>query len=383
MKPALERQVGGAAPGGADFLDAGAQDAVLDTAVGGAAASSDMGPSSDGGRRGSTVLESGGSRHSLLSMADLDTDGIATVLRLSDQFVAIGRRAIPKVPALRGRTVASVFVEASTRTRLSFDTAARRLSADLLSLSPATSSLGKGESLRDTVQTVAAMGVDLFVVRHSCAGVPAQVARWTGASVVNAGDGWHEHPTQALLDCATIRQVLAERAGVPVEETGVESFAGLRVAVVGDIAHSRVARSEVLALAALGSRVTLVAPGSLLPSSLAGWPIDAVSGDLDSVLPDVDVCYVLRLQTERGAGSFVPSLREYTEGFGLTARRVSRMPAEAFVMHPGPMVRGVEIADDVADLPRTVVLRQVTNGVAVRMAVLFLLLGSGEGWGDA
>jgi len=318
----------------------------------------------------------------LLSVGDLGVDGIATVLRLSDRFVEVGRRAIPKVPALRGRTVASVFVEGSTRTKLSFETAARRLSADVLSFAPATSSLGKGESLRDTVQTVAAMGVDCFVVRHGCAGVPAQVARWTGVSVVNAGDGWHEHPTQALLDCATIRQVLAERAGVAVESTGIEQFSGLRVAVVGDIAHSRVARSEVRALAALGAKVTLVAPGSLLPSSLAGWPVEAVTGELDAVLGEIDVCYVLRLQTERGAGAFVPSLREYAATYGLTARRVAAMPRDAFVMHPGPMVRGVEIADEVADMARTVVLRQVANGVAVRMAVLFLLLGSGEGWNE-
>jgi len=212
--------------------------------------------------------------------------------------------------------------------------------------------------------------------------VPAQVARWTGVSVVNAGDGWHEHPTQALLDCATIRQVLAERAGVAVESTGIEQFSGLRVAVVGDIAHSRVARSEVRALAALGAKVTLVAPGSLLPSSLAGWPVEAVTGEFDAVLGEIDVCYVLRLQTERGAGAFVPSLREYASAYGLTARRVAAMPRDAFVMHPGPMVRGVEIADEVADMARTVVLRQVANGVAVRMAVLFLLLGSGEGWNE-
>ena len=317
-------------------------------------------------------------RTSLLSVADLGAEGIARVLRLSDHFVEIGRRPIPKVPALRGRTVATVFVEPSTRTRLSFETAARRLSADVVSFTPDTSSLGKGESLRDTVQTVAAMGVDCFVVRHASAGVPAQVARWTSRSVVNAGDGWHEHPTQALLDCATIRQALAERAGLRVADTGVELFDGLRVAVVGDVAHSRVARSNVLALGALGARVTLVAPGSLLPGSLAGWPVHGVTADLDAVLGEIDVCYVLRLQTERGAGAFVPSLREYTAGYGLTARRVARMAGDAIVMHPGPMVRGVEIADDVADLPRTVVLRQVANGVAVRMAVLFLLLGSDE-----
>jgi aspartate carbamoyltransferase catalytic subunit len=320
-------------------------------------------------------------RH-LLSIADLGAEGIEEVLRVSDAFVEVASRPIPKVPALRGRTVVTLFAEESTRTRLSFETAAKRLSADVMSFAVASSSVKKGESLRDTVETVAAMGVDAFIVRHPSAGAPAQVARWVNASVINAGDGWHEHPTQALLDCYTIRQVRAERAGRPVAEVGVEDFAGLRVAIVGDIAHSRVARSEVLALAALGAEVTLVAPGSLMPPSLEGWPVTAVSHDLDAVLPTADVCYLLRLQTERGAGSFLPSVREYTAGFGLTVRRAALLNEGALVMHPGPMNRGVEIADEVADLPRSVVLRQVANGVAVRMAVLFLLLGQVMG-GDA
>jgi aspartate carbamoyltransferase catalytic subunit len=315
-------------------------------------------------------------RH-LLSIADLGAEGIEEVLRVSDAFVEVASRPIPKVPALRGRTVVTLFAEESTRTRLSFETAAKRLSADVMSFAVASSSVKKGESLRDTVETVAAMGVDAFVVRHPSAGAPAQVARWVDASVINAGDGWHEHPTQALLDCYTIRQVLAERAGLPVAEVGVEDFVGLRVAIVGDIAHSRVARSEVLALAALGAEITLVAPGSLLPPSLDGWPVASVSHDLDAVLPAADVCYLLRLQTERGAGSFLPSVREYTAGYGLTVRRAGLLHEGALVMHPGPMNRGVEIADEVADLPRSLVLRQVANGVAVRMAVLFLLLGSG------
>ncbi len=319
-------------------------------------------------------------RH-LLSMADLDRAGVEQILRLSDHFAEVGRRAIPKVPALRGRTVVSLFAEESTRTRFSFETAARRLSADVLTFSPSSSSVKKGESLRDTVQTCwwrAAWAADalpspcwLQPLRRTC------WSQWVDASVVNAGDGWHEHPTQALVDCFTMREELARRAGRPVPDTGVEAFEGLRVAIVGDIAHSRVARSEVLALATLGARVTLVAPGSLLPSSLAGWPVANVCHDLDSALEEADVCYLLRLQTERGAGSHLPSLREYTSGFGLTARRLQRLPTEAFVMHPGPMNRGVEIAADVADLPRSVVLRQVTNGVAVRMAVLFLLLSGG------
>jgi aspartate carbamoyltransferase catalytic subunit len=318
--------------------------------------------------------DSGGGRH-LLSIADLGAEGIEEVLRVSDAFVEVARRPIPKVPALRGRTVVTLFAEESTRTRFSFETAAKRLSADVLSFAVASSSVKKGESLRDTVETVAAMGVDAFVIRHPSAGAPAQVARWVDASVINAGDGWHEHPTQALLDCYTIRQVLAERAGRAVAESGVEDFAGLRVAIVGDVAHSRVARSGVLALSALGAEITLVAPGSLLPPSLEGWPVAGVSHDLDAVLRTVDICYLLRLQTERGAGSFLPSLREYTADYGLTARRAGLLRDGALVMHPGPMNRGVEIADEVADLPRSVVLRQVANGVAVRMAVLFLLLG--------
>ena len=319
-----------------------------------------------------------GGRH-LLSVADLGPDGIEEVLRVSDAFAEVGRRAIPKVPALRGRTVVTVFGEESTRTRLSFETAARRLSADVLSFPTATSSVKKGESLRDTVETVAAMGVDAFVVRHRCAGAPALVARWVDAAVVNAGDGWHEHPTQALLDCYTIRQVLAERAGRPLGDTGTECFAGLRVGIVGDVRHSRVARSVVLALGALGAHVVLVAPGSLVPTSIEGWPVAEVTQDLDAVLGELDVCYLLRLQLERGAGTHLPSVREYAAGYGLTARRAARLDEAALVMHPGPMNRGIEIADEVADMARSVVLRQVANGVAVRMAVLFLLLGSGGG----
>jgi aspartate carbamoyltransferase catalytic subunit len=309
-------------------------------------------------------------------VADLGAEGIEEILRLADAFNEVGRRAIPKVPALRGRTVVTLFAEESTRTRISFETAAKRLSADVLSFNANGSSLKKGESLRDTALTVDAMGVDAFVVRHPAAGAAAAVSKWVDASVVNAGDGWHEHPTQALLDCYTVRQVLAERAGLSAPSTGTEAFEGLRVAIVGDVRHSRVARSGVLAFAALGAQVTLVAPGSLLPPSIEGWPVVAVTSDLDAVLPDVDVCYLLRLQLERGAGQFLPSVREYAASYGLDSRRVASLDAGALVMHPGPMNRGVEISDEVADLPRSTVLRQVANGVAVRMAVLFLLLGA-------
>ncbi len=300
----------------------------------------------------------------LLSIADLGVAGIDEVLRLTDSFVEVSERAIPKVPALRGKTVAWLFYEDSTRTRLSFETAARRLSADVMNFSVASSSVKKGESLRDTVQTIEAMGVDAIVVRHGSAGAPWQVARWAEAAVVNAGDGWHEHPTQALLDCYTIRQ-------------HVGSCDGLRIAIVGDVKHSRVARSDVLAFTAMGAEVTLVGPPTLLPPSLEGWPV-AVSHDLDSVLPKVDIVYLLRMQRERMASGLIPSLREYTARYGLTRRRVDRLDESALVMHPGPMNRGVEIAADVADLPRSVIVDQVRNGVAVRMAVLFLLLGSGS-----
>jgi aspartate carbamoyltransferase catalytic subunit len=298
----------------------------------------------------------------LLSIADLGRDGIDEVLRVAEAFAEVERRPIRKVPTLRGRAVATMFFEESTRTRLSFETAAKRLSADVLSFSAGSSSVKKGESLRDTVETVEAMGMDALVVRHASAGVPVQVSRWVRrCKVVNGGDGWHEHPTQALLDCFTVRQVLG-------------AVEGLEVLIVGDVRHSRVARSQVLAYSALGATVTLAAPASLLPPSLDGWPV-RVASDLDAALPGADVVSVLRLQAERGSGAFVPTLREYTACWGLTRRRAALLRDDAVVTHPGPMIRGVEIAGDVADLPQAVVTQQVTNGVAVRMAVLFLLLG--------
>jgi aspartate carbamoyltransferase catalytic subunit len=299
----------------------------------------------------------------LRSIAELGADGVTSLLDLTDHMAEICARPMPKVPALRGRTVVSLFYEDSTRTRLSFETAAKRLSADTMTFSVGTSSAKKGESLRDTVETICAMGVDAIVVRHGSAGVPWQLAQWVDVSVINAGDGWHEHPTQALLDSYTIRRHLG-------------SVDGRRIAIVGDSKHSRVARSDVLAFSALGADVTLVAPPTLLPPSLDGWPV-SVSYDLDAVLPKCDVVYLLRMQRERMTEALIPSLREYTAGYGLTRRRVGLLDESALVMHPGPMNRGVEIAAEVADLPRSVVVDQVRNGVAVRMAVLFLLLGSG------
>ncbi|KLR60243.1 aspartate carbamoyltransferase [Actinobacteria bacterium IMCC26207] len=303
-------------------------------------------------------------RAHLLSIADLDREEIEELLRVTDTFVEVGRRPIPKVPALRGRTVVMLFFEDSTRTRLSFETAAKRLSADTMSFSVSSSSLNKGESVRDTIETIEAMGIDAVVVRHKSSGVPAQIARWTSASVINAGDGWHQHPTQALLDAYTARSHLG-------------SLEGRRIALVGDIKHSRVARSNIEIFTALGAQVTLVAPRTLLPASLSAWPVQ-VSQDLDAVLPTVDVCYLLRMQQERMTEALVPSLREYTATYGLTSARADRMADGAIIMHPGPMNRGVEIASEVADRPSAVITEQVANGVAVRSAVLFTLLGAGR-----
>ncbi|MEZ5138019.1 MAG: aspartate carbamoyltransferase catalytic subunit [Acidimicrobiales bacterium] len=303
------------------------------------------------------------SRH-LLDIEDLGgREGIEQVMRLTDSFVEVSARQIPKVPALRGKTIAWLFYEDSTRTRLSFETAAKRLSADTMNFSVSSSSVKKGESLLDTAKTIEAMGIDGIVVRHSSAGAPHRIAGWVDASVVNAGDGWHQHPTQALLDCYTIREHLG----------GLE---GRRIAIVGDIKHSRVARSDISAFTAMGAEVVLVAPPTLLPPNLDGWPV-TVSHDIDAVLPTVDVAYLLRMQRERMTEALLPSLREYTATYGLTNRRVELLGDDALVMHPGPMNRGVEIAAEVADLPRSVILDQVRNGVAVRMAVLYLLLGSG------
>lgn len=302
-------------------------------------------------------------RRSLLSIDELGPAGVVRILDLADHMAEVNRRPNPKVPALRGKTVCNVFFEDSTRTRLSFETAAKRLSADTMTFSVAQSSLNKGESLRDTIETISAMGVDAFVMRHGSSGAPWLIENWTTASVVNAGDGWHAHPTQALLDVFTVRTALNRTTG----------FDGLRVAIVGDVKHSRVARSTSAAFRALGADVTLVAPRTLLPP----YVDEPTTDSLDDLIGDVDVLYLLRMQRERMHEALVPSLREYTARFGLTPERAARLPADALVMHPGPMNRGIEMAVDPAELPGAVVTQQVTNGIAVRMAVLFDLLGSG------
>ncbi len=301
-------------------------------------------------------------RH-LLSIADLDRDSIEQILDLTESFAEVGERNIPKVPALRGKTIAWLFYEDSTRTRLSFETAAKRLSADTMNFSVSTSSVKKGESLRDTVSTIEAMGVDGVVVRHSAAGAPNRIAEWVDAAVVNAGDGWNQHPTQSLLDLYTARSHLGD-------------LDGRHMLIVGDIKHSRVARSNVSAFTEMGADVTLVAPRTLLPADIDHWPVE-VTHDLDSVIESADICYLLRMQLERQELAYVPTLREFHTEWGLDPRRADLLPEHALIMHPGPMNRGVEIDGSVADRPNALMTQQVANGVAVRMAVLYLLLGSG------
>lgn len=298
----------------------------------------------------------------LRSISEIGLDAVRRILDLTDHMVEVNRRPNPKVPALRGRTVCNLFFEDSTRTRLSFETAARRLSADVMTFTVGSSSVNKGEGLRDTVETVAAMGVDAFVIRHKSSGVPWQVSRWTTASIINGGDGWHAHPTQALLDAYTVRTALGR--------TG--ALEGIRVAIVGDIRHSRVARSNIEVFTALGADVTLVAPPTLLPPT----PLAPSTADFDSIIGDIDVLYLLRMQSERIDDAVIPSVREYSQRFALTAARVKRLGDHTLVMHPGPMNRGVEILVDPAEISGAVITKQVANGVAVRMAVLFDLLAS-------
>jgi aspartate carbamoyltransferase catalytic subunit len=309
-------------------------------------------------------------RH-LISASDLTREEAVLVLDTAAELASVAGRPIRKLPTLRGRTVVNLFYEDSTRTRTSFELAAKRLSADVVNFSAKGSSVAKGESLKDTAWTLEAMGSDAIVIRHPASGAPHRLAGWVTGRVINAGDGTHEHPTQALLDAFTIRQ----RLGGPGQRgAGLD---GVRVTIVGDVLHSRVARSNVLLLSTLGAEVTLVAPPTLVPYAVASWPC-RVSYDLDAELGKSDVVMMLRVQHERMTDAYFPSIREYRRRYGLDASRMALMPDHAIVMHPGPMNRGVEIAAEVADSPRSTIVAQVGNGVTVRMAVLYLMLGGAE-----
>jgi aspartate carbamoyltransferase catalytic subunit len=305
-------------------------------------------------------------RH-LLSINDLSPQDALGILNTASELSKISDGPMKKLPTLRGRTVVNLFFEDSTRTRISFESASKRLSADVINFSAKGSSVSKGESLKDTAQTLQAMGADAVVIRHGASGAAQRLADsgWISASVINAGDGTHEHPTQALLDAYTIRSKFPQYQ---------DSFAGLKVGIVGDILHSRVARSNVLLLTKLGAKVTLIAPPTLIPVGVTDWDVD-VSYDLDEVVKKVDVLMMLRVQSERMKDSFFPSEREYSRGYGLDLARLNALQEHAIVMHPGPMNRGLEISAESADSHRSVVLAQVANGVLVRMAVLYQLLG--------
>jgi aspartate carbamoyltransferase catalytic subunit len=298
----------------------------------------------------------------LLSMDQLAPDDITTVLDTAESLRQVTNRPIKKLPTLRGRTVCNLFYEPSTRTRISFELAAKRLSADVINFSAdSKSSVVKGESFKDTAWTLEAMGVDAIIVRHAASGAPHQLSKWVRASVINAGDGQHEHPTQALLDLFSIREHFKD-------------FTGLRVGIVGDVAHSRVARSNVKGLVTMGAEVTLIGPPTLIPPQASSWNVK-ITHDLDGAVGNLDVCYLLRVQKERQSEQLLPSLREYSALWGLDARRLARMKPEALVMHPGPMNRGVEITAEVSESPRSIILDQVANGLAVRMSLLYLMLG--------
>lgn len=298
----------------------------------------------------------------LLSAGDLTRDEAVLVLDTAQELLAVAERPVKKLPTLRGRTIVNLFFEDSTRTRISFEAAAKRLSADVINFNAKGSSVSKGESLKDTALTLQAMGADAVVIRHSASGAPHLLAtsQWMRGAVVNAGDGTHEHPTQALLDAFTMRRHLGD-------------LDGKRIVIVGDVLHSRVARSNALLLNTLGANVTLVAPPTLLPVGVQTWPVKT-SFNLDESLEGADAVMMLRVQRERMNASFFPSAREYSRRYGLDKQRVNRLAENSIVMHPGPMNRGMEITADVADSTRSVIVEQVTNGVAVRMAVLYLLL---------
>ena len=307
-------------------------------------------------------------RH-LLSISDLNKSEAISILDTATELARVSDGAVKKLPTLRGRTIVNLFAEDSTRTRISFEAAAKRLSADVINFSAKGSSVSKGESLKDTAMTLQAMGADAVVIRHPASGAAQRLAdsEWMSGSVVNAGDGTHEHPSQALLDAFTIRKHLG---------MGGSDLVGLSVAIVGDILLSRVARSNVLLLSLLGAKVTLVAPPTLLPVGIDNWPA-TVSYDFDSVIPHVDVVMMLRVQQERMSDLFFPNAREYSRYFGLNGERMANMKTGAIVMHPGPMNRGLEISAEVADSARSVITEQVTNGVSVRMAILYVLLAGG------
>ncbi|MCD9198169.1 aspartate carbamoyltransferase catalytic subunit [Aeromicrobium wangtongii] len=308
----------------------------------------------------------------LLSAGDLDRADAIRILDTAEELLGVAQRPIKKLPTLRGRTVVNLFFEDSTRTRISFEAAAKRLSADVINFSAKGSSVSKGESLKDTALTLQAMGADAVIIRHHSSGAPHRLAqsKWVKGAVINAGDGTHEHPTQALLDAFTMRRHLAP--------DGDGSLVGKNITIVGDVLHSRVARSNALLLDTLGANVTLVAPPTLLPVGVDHWPVKT-SYDLDASLENADAVMMLRVQAERMNASYFPSAREYSRRYGLDTARLGRLPSHAIVMHPGPMNRGMEITADVADHARSVIVEQVTNGVAVRMAVLYLLLGGASG----
>jgi len=298
-------------------------------------------------------------RKNLLGLRELDRKEIEYILDTADGFKGISTRSIKKAPPLRGKVVVNLFFEDSTRTRISFSLAASRLSADVVEFTQKNSSVSKGETLVDTAKNLEAMGIDIVVIRHSAGGAPKLLSRNISASIVNAGDGFNEHPTQALLDVFTIRQIKG-------------SLEGLKVAIVGDIAHSRVARSNIWALTKLGAEVTLVGPPTLMPAAVGSLPVN-VSSDFDEVIEKVDVVNMLRIQFERLGGNPFPSIREYSHYYGLTVERMKRAKSDIIVMHPGPINRGLEMESEVADGKNSVILQQVANGLAVRMAVLFLV----------
>lgn len=306
----------------------------------------------------------------LLSINDITKEFAISILDTAIEMERVNEGPVKKLPTLRGKTVVNLFAEDSTRTRISFEAAAKRLSADVINFSAKGSSISKGESLKDTALTLQSMGADAVVIRHPASGAAHQLAqgRWINGTVINAGDGTHEHPSQALLDAYTIRKHLKNNSG---------DLAGLRVAIVGDVLHSRVARSNILLLTKLGATVVLVAPPTLLPYEVTQWPVE-ISYNFNAVLPTVDAVIMLRIQQERMSDMYFPSAREYSSLFGIDADRLALMQSHALVMHPGPMNRGLEITAEVADSAQSVIVEQVSNGVAIRMAILYLFISSGQ-----